>query len=193
MLGQCVESFIVSADREGVLLIDQHVAHERVLYDQWLEKSQQGVRVATQRLLLPMTIELNRQQRTALTGVLDELNSNGFEVDWFGESTIVIKGVPHFAKDCEVEKLIEQVLDDLGGGHREADTSGAAVQRLRQKLAVSLACRAAIKINTPLSKEKMQWLLDELFACSNPYTCPHGRPVVLRMGIGDVLRGFKRI
>ncbi len=193
VLGQFVESFIVSADREGVLLIDQHVAHERILYDKWLERSQEGARVATQRLLMPMTIELTRQQRTALKGVLDELNSNGFEVDWFGESTIVIKGVPHFAKDCEVERLIEQVLDDLGGGHREVDTSGAAVHRLRQKVAVSLACRAAIKINTPLSKEKMQWLLDELFACSNPYTCPHGRPVVLRMGIGDVLRGFKRI
>ena len=88
---------------------------------------------------------------------------------------------------------MENILDDLSSGRREPDTSGGHARRLREKIAISLSCRSAIKINTPLSREKMHWLLDQLFRCRNPYTCPHGRPIVLRLNIQDVLRGFHRI
>ncbi|HSR69357.1 MAG TPA: DNA mismatch repair endonuclease MutL [Acidobacteriota bacterium] len=193
VLGQFVESFIVAADRDGVLLIDQHVAHERILYDRALRQMQSGQDVPVQGLLVPITIDLTPQQKVVMEDVLEELRGNGFEVDWFGEDTIVVKGLPQVAKNCDVGELIEGILDDLSSGTRDKDDSGQAVQRLREKIAISLSCRSAIKINTPLAKEKMQWFLDELFACENPYTCPHGRPIVLRMTVEDVLRGFHRI
>ncbi|MGH9340476.1 MAG: DNA mismatch repair endonuclease MutL [Acidobacteriota bacterium] len=192
VLGQFVESFIVAADREGVMVIDQHVAHERILYDRALKAMQSEAGCPIQRLLLPLTVELNAHQRSLLEMILEDLNRNGFEVEWFGSSTLVLKGVPVLARDCEVESLIRDTLEAVDSIRSELD-SGSAVSRLREKIAISLSCRAAIKINTRLSPEKMQWLLDELFRCESPYTCPHGRPIVLRMNIEDVLRGFRRI
>jgi DNA mismatch repair protein MutL len=148
---------------------------------------------ATQRLLIPLTHELNFHQRAICEQILELLNANGFEVEWFGEQTLVIKGVPSFARECDAQLLIEGILDELTSQSREEVDENSRMKRLRQKIAISLSCRAAIKINTPLSQDKMQWLLDELFRCDNPFTCPHGRPIVLRVGIEEVLRGFKRI
>ena len=193
VLGQFVESFVVSVDREGVLLVDQHVAHERILYDQALRQMEAPRPCATQRLLIPLTHELNFHQKAVCREILDLLNANGFEVEWFGEQTLVIKGVPSFAGECDAQLLIEEILDELGSQSREGVDEDTRMRRFRQKIAISLSCRAAIKINTPLSQEKMQWLLDELFRCDSPFTCPHGRPIVLRVGIEEVLRGFKRI
>ncbi len=192
VLGQFVESFLVAVDREGVMLIDQHVAHERILYDQALHHMLSGGG-ATQRLLVPQTIELDPQQKAVMEEILDQLNANGFEVDWFGDRTIVVKGVPQLAaKTGQTSQLIEDILQGHEWGRLDP-SDGAGVRRLREKIAIGMSCRAAIKINTPLSREKMQWLIDELFRCENPYTCPHGRPIILRMNIEDVLRGFKRI
>ena len=193
VLGQFVESFVVSVDREGVMLVDQHVAHERILYDRALRQLESSRPCATQRLLIPLTHELNLQQKAVCAQILDLLNANGFEVEWFGDQTIVIKGVPSFAQDCDAQLLLEEILDELGSSGQELASPDAQVRRLRQKIAISLSCRAAIKINTPLTQEKMQWLLDELFRCHDPFTCPHGRPIVLRLGIEEILRGFKRI
>ncbi len=193
VLGQFVESFVVSVDREGVLLVDQHVAHERILYDQALRQMESPRPCPTQRLLIPLTHELNFHQRAICEQILDLLNANGFEVEWFGEQTLVIKGVPSFAGECDAQLLIEGILDELTFQSREGVDENNRMERLRQKIAISLSCRAAIKINTPLSQEKMQWLLDELFRCDTPFTCPHGRPIVLRVGIEEVLRSFKRI
>ena len=193
VLGQFVESFVVAVDREGVLLVDQHVAHERILYDKALRQMESPRSCATQRLLIPLTHELNFHQKTICEQILDLLNANGFEVEWFGEQTLVIKGVPSFAGECDAQLLIEGILDELTSESQEQVDEISRMKRLRQKIAISLSCRTAIKINTLLSQEKMQWLLDELFRCDNPFTCPHGRPIVLRMGIEEVLRGFKRI
>ena len=119
------------------------------------------------------------------------LRENGFEVEWFGKQTIVVKGVPALAEDANIQTLMEGVLEELQTLDRVKQED--RIKRLREKLAISISCRSAIKINTPLSAEKMQWLLDELFRCQNPYTCPHGRPIILRLNIEEVLRGFKRI
>ena len=173
--------------------MDQHVAHERILYDQALRQMESSHPCATQRLLIPLTHELNLHQKAVCEEILDLLNANGFEVEWFGEQTLVIKGIPSFAGGCDAQLLIEEILDELGSQSQEVIESDARMARLRQKIAISLSCRAAIKINTPLSQEKMQWLLDELFLCDHPFTYPHGRPIVLRLGIEEVLRGFKRI
>lgn len=193
VMGQFVESFIIAADRDGVMLVDQHVAHERILYEQILEAAEDGRQAASQRLLMPITLELNPVQRAAAQEVLDELNANGFEVEWFGESTIAVKATPQAAGRCEAEKLVESVIDDMSVGSRRDGQAGQGVERLRERLAASMSCRSAIKINTALTAEKMQWLLDQLFRCRNPYTCPHGRPIVLRLSLNDVLKGFKRV
>ena len=189
LLGQFVESFLVAADREGVMLVDQHVAHERILYEQALRALESSPGCPTQRLLIPITLELSASQKLTLEKVLDGLNGNGFEVEWFGAQTIAVKGVPAVASECDVKRLIREILERFDG----EDTGLVPLSRLREKIAISVSCRAAIKINTPLSREKMQWMLDELLECRSPYTCPHGRPIVLRLNIEDILRGFKRI
>ncbi len=190
VLGQFVESFVVAADRERVMLIDQHIAHERILFDQALQIMKSPESYPTQGLLVPLTLDLNVQQKVVLNEILDELNANGFEVDWFGTQTIVIKGIPTVAGKCNPQKLLEEILSSMDS---ELARSESPLERLHEKVAISLSCHAAIKINTPLSKDKMQWLIDQLFHCETPYTCPHGRPIVLRLNIEEILRGFKRI
>ena len=191
LLGQFVESFLVAADREGVMLVDQHVAHERILYERSRKALQSSPACPTQRLLIPITVELSASKKLALKRILEGLNANGFEVEWFGGQTLALKGVPAVASECDSERLMAEILDEFEG--EEANSDSFTLGRLREKIAVSISCRAAIKINTPLSQEKMQWILDELLRCRSPYTCPHGRPIVLRLNLEEILRGFKRI
>lgn len=196
VLGQFVESFIVVADRDGVMLVDQHVAHERVLYDRALQALNAQSGVPVQGLLIPRTIRLDPQQKAAAESALEHLNRNGFEVEWFGSDTLIIRGVPALAQEVDPASVLQQLfreldaLDEFDSPHLPPDRS---VRRVREKIAISLSCRAAIKINTPLTREKMQWLIDELFRCENPYTCPHGRPILLRLPLDEILRGFHRI
>jgi len=193
VLGQFVESFIVVTERDSVLLVDQHVAHERILYDRALKSMESGENLPLQRLLVPVTLQLDPRQAAIFEHLSDELNRNGFEVDWFGNQTVVVKGVPAIAGHCDAQRLLQEILSSFDTRELRGDQAAEGLQRLREKLAISIACRAAIKINTPLSREKMQWILDTLMLCQDPYTCPHGRPILLRMSIEDVLRGFKRI
>lgn len=193
VLGQFVESFIVAADRDGVLLIDQHVAHERILFDRALREMDRDGNRSTQYLLEPLQVELTPEQKATLEEVLDDLNHNGFAVDWFGERTILVRGVPALARSCDTLELLREILSSFQSEETDVHPKDSSLRRRREKIAISLACRNAIKINTPLSREKIQWLLDQLMLCEIPYTCPHGRPIVLRVGIGEILRGFKRI
>ena len=193
VLGQLVESFIVAADREGVLLIDQHVAHERILFEHALKEMAETGETPTQYLLEPLKVELTPEQKATLEEILDDLNHHGFAVEWFGDRTILVRGVPALARSCDTLELFQEIVSNFQAEDRHTVPQRSSLQRRREKIAISLACRAAIKINTPLSREKIQWLLDQLMVCETPYTCPHGRPIVLRVGIEEILRGFKRI
>ncbi|RPI27613.1 MAG: DNA mismatch repair endonuclease MutL [Acidobacteria bacterium] len=193
VLGQFIESFIVVAERDSLLLVDQHVAHERILFDRALKTMESGENVPQQRLLAPATVRLDPRQTAVFEHLAEELNRSGFDVDWFGAQTIVLKGVPAVAGHCDAQKLLEEILSSFNTREFQGDQAAEGLRRLKEKLAISIACRAAIKINTPLSREKMQWILDTLMLCEEPYTCPHGRPILLRMAIEDILRGFKRI
>ncbi len=193
VLGQFVESFIVVTERDSVLLIDQHVAHERILYDRAVRSMDQPGGVATQRLLIPVIQRLEPRQAAVFEHVRDQLNENGFEVEWFGDNTIVVKGVPAMTGNCDAGLLLSGILDNFTANEDLGASKPGGIQRFREKLAISMACRAAIKINTPLAAEKMQWIVDTLLRSDNPYTCPHGRPILLRLGIEEILRGFKRI
>ncbi|HBB98325.1 MAG TPA: DNA mismatch repair endonuclease MutL [Blastocatellia bacterium] len=186
-LGQLDESFIIATDDEGLLLIDQHVAHERVLFDKYraLEASR---RPESQHMLIPETFDLTPAQAGAFDHVAEELESYGFELMRLSGRTVAIKSTPADLPASEARNVLAEVLDTV-----DSEKKGAARATLRDEIAASLACHAAIKVNMPLAPEKMRWLIDRLLTTSSPTTCPHGRPVILRLATQDILKGFHRI
>ena len=186
-LGQLEESFIIATDDEGLLLIDQHVAHERILFDKY--RALESTRPAeSQNLLLPETFDLTPAQAAVFDFVLKELESYGFELMRLSGRTVAIKATPADLPANEARNMLAEVLDSV-----DAEKRGAARATLRDDIAASLACHAAIKVNTPLAPEKMRWLIDRLVRTSSPTTCPHGRPIILRLATRDILKGFHRI
>ncbi len=185
-LGQLEESFIVATDDEGLLLIDQHVAHERILFDKYrrLEASRPA---ESQNLLLPETFDLTPAQAAAFESVADELETYGFGLMRLSGRTVAVRAVPADLPPGEARNVLTEVLETV-----DAEKRGAARATLRERVAASLACRAAIKVNTPLAAEKMRWLIDRLLLTSSPTTCPHGRPVILRLATRDIEKGFHR-
>ncbi|MDQ3132789.1 MAG: DNA mismatch repair endonuclease MutL [Acidobacteriota bacterium] len=185
-IGQLHESFIIAADDEGLLLIDQHVAHERILFDKYRKKETER-KPESQNLLLPETIDLTPAQSAAFSLVEEELELLGFGLMRLSGRTVAIKSVPTDLPASEVRNLLAEVLDTI-----DAEKRGGAKMTLRDRIAASLACKAAVKINMKLTPEKMQWLIDRLLHTSSPTTCPHGRPIFLRLTMRDIERGFHR-
>ena len=186
-LGQIEDSFIVASDRGSLLIIDQHVAHERVLFEKVLRQRAKG-RVESQRLLLPLIVELNPRQQILLDDLTPELNACGFEVEPFGRRTLAVKALPADLGPSDCSRLLGELLEGLEKEDREVSP-----ERVREKIAASVACHAAIKVNTHLDRAKMVWLIDELLKTRYPMTCPHGRPVILRYEKNEILKAFKRI
>ncbi len=185
-IGQLHNSFIIAADRTGLLLIDQHVAHERILFEQhW--RALRGKRVEVQRMLIPEMLELSPAQATVFDQLLPELEENGFELGMLSGRTIAIKAMPAMLAPGTAQALLAELLEAI-----EEERRGLSLDELRAEIAASLACRAAIKINMPLAPEKMRWLIDELLRMENPATCPHGRPIILRLTAREIEKGFQR-
>jgi len=187
VLGQLHSSFILATGADGLWIIDQHVAHERILFEQNL-RAQAAGRVEQQRLLLPMVLRLSQAQQIEFESTADELARSGFECEPFGSGTIAIKAAPAGIAPPDLEKVLFEILEIREGEYRSASLSD-----LRRGIAASLACRAAIKINTPLDLTRMEWLLSELARTECPMSCPHGRPVALRYSMREILRAFHRI
>ncbi len=186
-LGQLDDSFIIATDNEGLLLIDQHVAHERVLFDKY--RALESTRLAeSQHLLIPETFDLTPAQASVFETIAAELESYGFELMRLSGRTVAIKAAPADLPAGEARNMLKELLDTV-----DAEKKGTARETLRDDIAASLACHAAIKVNMPLSPEKMRWLIDRLLKTSSPTTCPHGRPVILRLATRDILKGFHRI
>ena len=185
-IAQLHDSFIIAVDDEGLLLVDQHVAHERILFDKF-RRSETERAIESQNLLIPETIDLSPAQSQAFELIEDDLASLGFGVMKLSGRTIAIKSIPTDLPPSEARNLFAEILD-----HIELDRRGSAKQTLRDDIAASLACKAAVKINMKLTPEKMQWLIDRLLLTSSPTTCPHGRPVLLRLTMKDIERGFHR-
>lgn len=186
-LGQLEESFIIATDDEGLLLIDQHVAHERVLFDKYraLESSR---RVESQQLLVPETFDLTPAQTAVFDQLAPELEVYGFELMRLSGRTVAIRAVPADLPAGEARNMLNELLETV-----DAEKKSSARETLRDEIAASLACHAAIKVNMSLTPEKMRWLIDRLLQTSSPTTCPHGRPIILRLGLRDILKGFHRI
>src|SRR5205814_1576228 len=186
-LGQVRNSFIVAADGGGLWIIDQHVAHERVLFERVLRQRARGA-VETQALLLPLVIELTPAQQAVFAEIGEELARNGFEAEPFGARTLAVKAAAAGVEAANVERLLHEILDHAGG-----EEQGMNLEKLGGEIAASIACHAAIKVNMPLEQNKMEWLLRELAKTECPMTCPHGRPVLLRYSLREIERAFKRI
>jgi len=186
-LGQIHDSFIIAAGRDGLWIIDQHVAHERILFEKVLKQQAEG-RVERQQLLMPILIELTPAQHVEYARIADELNRMGFESEPFGIRTIAIKGAPAGVGPADVEKLIFEIIEIA-----ERELRKVSLEDLRRSMAASIACRAAIKINMRLDSTKMEWLLKALAATQCPMSCPHGRPIALRYSTRDILKSFHRI
>ena len=186
-LGQFRDTFIIAVDDEGVAIIDQHVAHERVLFERVMERLTAGG-LESQRLLLPMVMELSSAAQRALIGRVAELGRLGFEIDEFGPTSIKVSAVPALLTAEDSSRALLALADDLEGLDR-----GAQVQEALQRIAATTACHAAVKANYPLTYEKMTHILDELRATAYSTVCPHGRPVMLRLTRREIEKNFDRI
>ncbi len=186
-LGQLRDSFILATNEEGLWIVDQHVAHERVLFEKIL-RERQTERVQRQRLLMPVLVELLPEQMVTFASIAEELERNGFEAEPFGPRTLAVKATPVGLEGRELERMLEEVL---GVAEREQQAENEEARRTR--IAASIACHAAIKINTPLEPAKIDWLLAELAKTEHPTSCPHGRPIALRYSLRDIQRAFGRI
>jgi DNA mismatch repair protein MutL len=185
-LGQMNNSFIVAVNAEGLWLIDQHVAHERVLFERHLEARRRGP-LAGQRLLMPLVLELQPRQLAIFDQVAEELRANGFDVEPMGPRSVAVRAAPAGVPGSEVEKLLLEILDEI-----EQENRSVSLETVQAKIAASTACHAAIKANQPLDQQKMQWLLAELATAEHPVSCPHGRPVLLRYSLREIERAFGR-
>ncbi len=185
-LGQVRDSFILATNDEGLWIIDQHVAHERVLFEKVM-RERHTEQVQQQRLLMPLLIDLLPAQMVAFARLAEELERNGFEAEPFGPRTLAVKAAPVGLEGRELEQMLEELLavDD-----RLAQTENAEARRRR--IAASIACHAAVKIHMPLDRAKIEWLLEELGKTEHPTSCPHGRPIALRYSHKEIERAFQR-
>jgi len=186
-LGQIRESFILAVNHEGLWIIDQHVAHERVLFEKIL-KQRSAQKVESQRLLMPLVLDLTPAQQTVFAEICEELNQNGFEAEPFGTRSFAVKMAPAGVDAAQVEHMLHELLDQFA-----REEQALNLEKVRTRVAASIACHAAIKVNMPLEQNKMEWLLAELAKTECPMSCPHGRPVVLRYSMKDIQKAFKRI
>jgi DNA mismatch repair protein MutL len=186
-LGQFRDTFIIAVDEEGIAIIDQHVAHERVLFERITERLMKG-RLESQRLLEPLIVSLPASGRQALLAHGADLERLGFEIEEFGGDTVRVSAYPAVLRAEDCDATLRTLADDLEGLDR-----GSRVEEALKRIAATMACHAAVKANYPLTAEKMAHILDELRRTSYSTICPHGRPVMLRLTRREVEKNFQRI
>jgi DNA mismatch repair protein MutL len=190
-LAQLRESFILAAGDDGLWIIDQHVAHERVLFEKIL-RDRQVEHVQRQRLLMPVLVELKPWQMVVFAQIADELDRNGFEVEPFGPQTLAVKAAPVGLEGPALERMLAEVIEQSVSDSAELPQN-ENLKVLRTRIAASIACHSAIKVNTALDPVRMEWLLLELAKTSHPTSCPHGRPIALLYSWKEIQRAFHRI
>jgi DNA mismatch repair protein MutL len=185
-LGQLEASFIIATDDEGLLLIDQHKAHERILFEQYRAR-EEGRMMESQNLLMPETFDLTPAQAAAFDAVSEELEAYGFGLMRLSGRTVAVRAVPADLPAGEASSLLAELLDSIDSDKRTLTRAS-----VDERIALTLARRAAVKYNTQLAPAKMRWLIDRLLLTSSPTTCPHGRPVILRLATHDIEKSFHR-
>jgi len=190
-MGQLRDSFILAAGTDGLWIIDQHVAHERVLFEKIL-RDRRVEQVQRQQLLMPLLVELKPWQMVVFAQISQELERNGFEVEPFGPQTLAVKAAPVGLGGGSLERMLTEIIEQAGAVSNEPK-SNEDLMALRLRIAASIACHSAIKVNTPLDQVQMEWLLSELARTEHPTSCPHGRPIALLYSWKDIQRAFHRI
>ncbi|MGI8922578.1 MAG: DNA mismatch repair endonuclease MutL [Fimbriimonadales bacterium] len=186
ILGQVMNTFIVASTQRGIAIVDQHVAHERVLYE-YLCGIRGGGAVEMQHLLSPESVEFERAAAVALSERLEDLRRIGFDLSPFGAQAFLVRAIPAAASGKDFRKLLLDVADEL------LQTGGRiASQSAREKIWTTSACRMAVKAGDPLGVPEMDQLIRDLAETENPYLCPHGRPITITLTFDELLRRFKR-
>jgi DNA mismatch repair protein MutL len=185
IIGQYRLSYILLDTPGGLRLVDQHVAHERVLFDRYLARIDAHA-PATQHLLTPILYERGAAESAVLESHLDELRAVGFDIERFSGNAFAISAVPPELVQKDVGGFLQKLID------ASLEEKSSHVTRVREKVCASLACQAAIKVHRPLSGEEMARVVAELLASSNPFACPHGRPIVVDIKHLDIERHFHR-
>jgi DNA mismatch repair protein MutL len=186
-LAQIHDSFIIAQSREGMALIDQHAAHERVLFERLQDQFKTG-HVPVQHLLVPDQVELGPAQSVMLIEYLPELSRLGFLVEDFGSGTFVIKAVPAPLVGADYKQLLLDILDEVN-----VHGKSGRMDEVRDEMLSVMACHPAIKVHRRLDRQEMEKLLADLFKCRMPHTCPHGRPTIVRFSIAEIMKMFKRM
>ena len=181
---QIHNKYLISQVKSGMVIIDQHVAHERILYEEAL-LSMEKEPLSAQQLLFPQIIELSITDFSTLLEILPYLEKLGFQIKEFGKNTVAVEAVPAGMKWGDEGKVIKDILDYyLEYGKKDTD--------MQNKIAASYSCKAAIKAGDKLSDQEMHNLVDRLFATQNPYFCPHGRPIVVNLTLDELDKRFER-
>ncbi len=186
LVGVIGRLYVVLESDRGLVLMDQHAAHERVLFEQMLRRLQQGP-APSQKLLLPETIEVSARDAEFLKGALSALGRLGVGVREFGERTFLLDGLPPFVKAPDARQFVVQLIDELKASGRAVNT-----MRLGEEMIAKTVCRHAVKANDPLKREELEVLVEDLRRCAMPYTCPHGRPTLLEFNYRELERRFGR-
>ncbi len=187
IIGQYDNTYVVLSDEGGLILVDQHVAHERVLYELLLRK-EEAQEVRRQNLLIPLVLELNPAQLMLMEDFTDHFRELGFDMELFGTDSVIIRQIPDLLADANYSLAVQRLFNDLERLYRDG-----VLESFAEEMRKSMACQASVKINMPLTKEKMEWLIAELLKTGTPQVCPHGRPIILRISHYEIEKNFRRI
>jgi DNA mismatch repair protein MutL len=185
-LGQLDRSFIIMQGKKGLLVVDQHVAHERILYERF-RSAAKNRKVEVQKLLFPLAIALSPGESELLHPHLARLLDLGLELESFGQNEFLLRSVPAILKNGDHEKLLRETIELLPKGTHED-----VLDEKYEQVLIMMSCRNAIKINHSLNLDQIRKLISDLEQTSMPYTCPHGRPISLLFDIDDILKKFLR-
>ena len=179
--------YVVLESDRGLVLLDQHAAHERILFEQMRDRLEQGGVAPSQKLLLPETIEVSVRDAHFLRGQLAELTRLGVGLSEFGERTFLLDALPPFVKASDARRFVLELVDELKAAGAEVNSS-----RLGEAVIAKTVCRHAVKANDPLKGPELEKLVEDLRRCTMPYTCPHGRPTLIEMNYRELEKKFGR-
>ncbi|MBW2681140.1 MAG: DNA mismatch repair endonuclease MutL [Deltaproteobacteria bacterium] len=188
VIGQFHDTYILCESSDRIVLIDQHAAHERIIFEQLKNRSQASKKSAAQKLLIPETIDLGYREAKILEGLIPDLNELGLEIEPFGGNTFVVKSVPALLDNKEVKPLVVEIVEKIA---QIGFTPG--LEKAIDQCLILMACHGAIRANQKLSDEQIKGLLEQLDQCDQPSNCPHGRPTWISWSIKDLEKSFKRI
>lgn len=186
ILGQFNNTFIVAVSEEGILIIDQHVAHEKILFEKLIRDIKES-RVNRGKLLFPIRIKLSKTVEMDFGETIKELDRCGFKCELFGKEEIVIREIPYFINPEDAKEIAMDIIQNV------SSIKSISIEEFDKKMAASMACKSAVKANEKLSYEKMKYIVETLFTLDNPSHCPHGRPIILMLKEKDIMKYFHRI